>query len=45
MQKYELTLVVEAAEVAITGSFWGDSEAGIVGSQVFVRADTPQKRM
>jgi hypothetical protein len=41
MQKYELTLVVEAAEVAITGSFWGDSEAGIVGSQVFVRADTP----
>lgn len=41
MQKYELTLVVEAAEGAITGSFWGDSEAGIVGSLVFVRADTP----
>jgi hypothetical protein len=25
----------------ITGSFWGDSEAGIVGETVYVRRDTP----
>lgn len=41
LQKYGLSLVVEAADSAITGSFWGDSEAGIVGNQVFVRKDTP----
>lgn len=41
LQKYGLSLVVEAANSAITGSFWGDSEAGIVGNQVFVRNDTP----
>ena len=34
-------LVIEAQEKAITGSFWGDSEAGIVANNVYVRADTP----
>jgi hypothetical protein len=41
LQKYELTLQVESPERAITGSFWGDSEAGIVANKVFVRRDTP----
>jgi hypothetical protein len=41
LQKYDLTLVIESADGPITGSFWGDSEAGIVGRQVFVREDTP----
>jgi hypothetical protein len=41
LQKYGLSLVVEAAGQPITGSFWGDSEAGIVRDQVFVRHDTP----
>lgn len=41
LSKYSLTLVIEAADDAITGSFWGDSEAGIVGKDVFVRSDTP----
>lgn len=41
MQKYGLSLVIEPADGPITGSFWGDSEAGIVGKQVFVRQDTP----
>ncbi len=36
-----MRLVVEAAEQPITGSFWGDSEAGIVGTCVYVRGDTP----
>ncbi len=41
LARYGLTLVVEADDAAITGSFWGDSEAGVVGHSVFVRADTP----
>jgi len=39
--RYGLTLVVQSANDAITGSFWGDSEAGIVGHSVYVRPDTP----
>jgi hypothetical protein len=31
---------VEAGE-PIPGSFWGDEEAGIIGTQVFARDDTP----
>ncbi len=41
LYQYGLTLVVEPAGRPITGSFWGDSEAGIVGEQVYVREDTP----
>lgn len=41
LQQCGLSLVVEPADGPITGSFWGDSEAGIVGKQVYVRADTP----
>lgn len=39
--KYDLHLQVQSDNEAITGSFWGDSEAGIVGRTVFVRSDTP----
>ncbi len=31
--------VAEGAE--IPGSYWGDSEAGVIGNQLIVRADTP----
>ena len=41
LQKFELTLIVESPERPITASFWGDSEAGIVASNVYVRRDTP----
>ena len=41
LQRYDLTLVLEEQGAAITGSFWGDSEAGIVGRTVYVRSDTP----
>ena len=41
LQKFDLELVVEEDGVAITGSFWGDTEAGIVGRRVYVRNDTP----
>ena len=39
--KYSLELRLQADAEAITGSYWGDSEAGIVGLSVFVRNDTP----
>jgi hypothetical protein len=39
--RYRLELTIEDDQAEITGSFWGDSEAGIVGTRVFVRADTP----
>lgn len=36
-----LTLVVAAGHNEIPGSYWGESEAGLVGEQLHVRADTP----
>jgi hypothetical protein len=41
LKKFELTLKVESPEQPITASFWGDSEAGIVANDVYVRTDTP----
>ena len=41
LQRYDLELVIQEAAAKITGSFWGDSEAGIVGRTVYVRSDTP----
>jgi hypothetical protein len=41
LKKFDLTLVVESPTQTITGSFWGDSEAGIVADDVYVRRDTP----
>ena len=39
--RYGLTLHIQPEGEAITGSFWGDSEAGVVGRNVYVRRDTP----
>lgn len=36
-----MTVVVVEAGVPIPGSFWGDEEAGLIGSELYVRADTP----
>jgi hypothetical protein len=41
LHRYDIELIHESADTVITGSFWGDSEAGIVGRTVYVRADTP----
>ncbi len=41
LRRYKLELVVQSPGESITGSYWGDSEAGVVGSRVFVRPDTP----
>ena len=41
LARYELELVVEPDGGPITGSFWGDDEAGIVEQRVHARLDTP----
>lgn len=41
LDRYGLELVVQAPGESITGSFWGDTEAGVVGRKVYVRPDTP----
>ncbi len=41
LSRFELELVLVANGAVIPGSYWGDSEAGVIGSQVYARADTP----
>jgi len=41
LSRLGLELVIESDDRPVTGSFWGDSEAGIIARKVFVRADTP----
>ena len=41
LERFGLELMIEPTGAAITGSFWGDSEAGVVGHKIFVRTDTP----
>ncbi len=38
---YGLSCERVAADKAIPGSFWGDSEAGLVGNRLVLRDDTP----
>lgn len=39
--RYGLSLELQPDGEPITGSFWGDDEAGIVGCKVYARGDTP----
>lgn len=41
LRPYGLALHDVAPDAAIPGSFWGDGEAGLVGSTLYLRADTP----
>ena len=38
---YGLTLCWLADELVIPGSYWGESEAGLIAATLYVRADTP----
>src|SRR5687768_8654207 len=38
---HALQLVVVEGDIPIPGSFWGDPEAGVIGSTVYARGDTP----
>jgi hypothetical protein len=39
--KYRMRVVAVARGEPIPGSYWGESEAGLVGHRLYVRADTP----
>ena len=39
--RYGIAAEWVVSDTPITGSFWGEPEAGIVGQQVFARPDTP----
>jgi len=41
LSSYGLELVLLAPQELIPGSYWGESEAGLVGSGLFARLDTP----
>lgn len=41
LARYGLALQRVADGEPIPGSYWGDSEAGLIGSTVYARADTP----
>ena len=41
LARYGLSIALQQDDEAIIGSFWGDSEAGVVGCTVHVRHDTP----
>lgn len=41
LQRHDLALRFVADGEPIPGSYWGECEAGLIGSSVYVRADTP----
>lgn len=41
LQKMGLQIQLVEAQAEIPGSFWGDEEAGLIGSSIYIRADTP----
>jgi hypothetical protein len=41
LSRHELQLQRVDDDATIPGSFWGDPEAGVIGSVVYVRGDTP----
>src|SRR5690606_17865982 len=45
LSRHGLELVAVDDGAAIPGSYWGEPEAGIIGSTVYARADTPVHSM
>ena len=41
LARYDLALVRVQDGAVIPGSYWGETEAGLIGSTVYVRSDTP----
>ncbi len=41
LERYGLELTLVAPQEVIPGSYWGEREAGLIGSKLFVRWDTP----
>jgi len=38
---YQLKIIQSKNNIEIPGSFWGDSEAGLINNHLYVRPDTP----
>jgi hypothetical protein len=41
LQRFGLQLEIVPDATKIPGSYWGDSEAGLIGDRLYARADTP----
>ena len=41
LERFGLALTIQANGAIIPGSFWGDTEAGLIGNTLYVRDDTP----
>lgn len=41
LQRYSIQLVIVENNQDIPGSYWGDSEAGLIDNRLYVRPDTP----
>jgi len=41
LERYGLELVLVAPEELIPGSYWGEREAGLIGTRLYARLDTP----
>jgi hypothetical protein len=41
LERYGLDLLLIAPHQVIPGSYWGEREAGLIGSQLYARLDTP----
>jgi hypothetical protein len=41
LDRYGLDLVLVAPDQVIPGSYWGEREAGLIGSRIYARLDTP----
>lgn len=38
---YQLKLILSPLNEVIPGSYWGDSEAGLIANKLYIRSDTP----
>ncbi len=41
LNRYQLTVVSVENDAHIPGSYWGESEAGLIDNQLYIRPDTP----
>jgi hypothetical protein len=41
LSRFDLQLQLVGEDQAIPGSYWGESEAGLIGNNLYVRLDTP----
>jgi hypothetical protein len=41
LDRFGLELVLVAPQTVIPGSYWGEREAGLIGSKIYARLDTP----